>query len=481
MKKTTASRNRLEAQWNELNYRMEQRNMPEELRQRSNAQQTDDAAPAGVSGESTQTPMQQYNSAKDESEKLPIHRFASAFRKAEHSFRARAWQPEDCIAPSLDEAAWSMYERFKDTKYAHLTTIRRRRDLVRSTDLEDLENSELETLYKDTLLDADMILTTPVSASKFSTSMFSPTLVIFDEAPHARELSTLIALAHFNPAAWIFSGDVRQIKPFVRSFGDDPCENEYAGQLRVSMMERAYRKDPDVPSLNINHRAHGDLQRLASALFYRGKMVPAVAPPEPGSIPPSTTHLRDNYIMPMKSNEGSQVSRLLVSLKDPGPVTQTDGRSWWHPGHTRWAMDLVLKLLKDPQFRQTDGVGQGTILIMSPYKKASTEYRKAIRELKTRHPAFKDRVVEARTVDAAQGYEADVVLVDFVRDFPTKHLNDPNRLCVALSRARQAEFILMHKDLVRVLDYRSIFLRDMVAKCKDSGEYVFDPAQLTAA
>lgn len=480
--KTSASRNRLQAEWEELNHRMDYCGRPEAHQQRSSAQQAGNST-AAANDDSSKGPLERYNAKIDKSQMLPLHRFASSFRKAEHSFKTRPTQRDDCIAPSLDDAAWAMYQRFKDTKYVRLSTIRRRMDLVRSTDLELLENSELETLYRDTLLDADIVFTTPVSASKFSSSMFSPALVIFDEAPHARELSTLIALAHFNPAAWIFSGDVRQTKPFVRSFGSIPCRNEHSGQLRVSMMERAYQKNPDSPSLNINHRARGNLQQLASELFYRAKMVPAIHPQQPGAIPPSTAHLRNKYIMPMKRNEGNQVSRLLVRLKDPGPVTQVDHRSWWHPGHQRWVMDLVLRLLKDSEFRQTNGVGHGTILIMAFYKQAFIQYRKAIRELKARHPKFKDRVVEARTVDTAQGHEADVTILDFVRQSATTHLENPNRLCVALTRARQAEFILMHKDMISRLErpYQATKLTTMVATCQKSGEYVSDPAPLTDA
>ncbi|KAK7729294.1 hypothetical protein SLS63_006167 [Diaporthe eres] len=478
--KTTASRNRLQAEWEELNHRMDQRGKAEEQRQSNSAQQTGNSG-AESTGESKEGPLQQFMSKTDESQRLDVYRFSTAFRKAEQSFMRRADQAEECIAPSLDEAAWAMYQRFRDTKYARLSTIRRRINLVRSTNLDYLENAELETVYRDTLLDADIVFTTPVSASKFSSSMFSPTLVIFDEAPHARELSTLVPLAHFNPAVWVFSGDVRQTKPFVKSSGNDTCQNEYIEQLRVSMMERAFRKNPDGPSLNINHRARGNLQRLASTLFYRSKMIPAIDPQQTDAIPPSTIHLRSKYIMPMKRNEGPQVSRLLVKLKDPGPAAQVDERSWWHPGHQRWVMDLVLKLLKDEEFRQTSGDGEGTILIMAFYKQAFIQYRKAIRELKTRHPAFKDRVIEARTVDSAQGHEADIVILDFVRQRPTSHLNNPNRLCVALTRARQAEFILMHDHLISWLYNSTGCLGEMVSVCKRAGEYISDPAQLTDA
>lgn len=475
--KLTASRNRLKAEWEELNHRMEESGQPEVPQDQSNAQENGNVPTTTT--QSTRGPLERFRGRVDDSEQLQIHDFASAFRSAEHTMRARANQPEGgVVAPTLDEAAWAMYERFKDTKYARLRTIRHHMDLVRSTDLGYLENSELETLYRDTLQDADMVFTTPVSASKFSSSMFSPTLVIFDEAPHSRELSTLIALAHFNPAAWILSGDIRQTKPYVRSIGSQPCKDKYGPQLQVSMMERAHRQNPNRPSLNINHRAHGGLEKLASLLFYFGRMIPAIDPSQPGAIPPSTAHLRDKYIMPMKRNEGSKVSRLLISLKDPGGACCPDKRSWYHPGHQRWVMELVLELLKDRHFRRTNGEGPGTILIMAPYKEAAIRYRKAIRELKNLYSAFSERVVEARSVDTAQGHEADAVILDLVRQRPTPHLEEANRLCVGLTRARQCEFVLMHKDLIRNVQGDNTCLAKMVSTCKELGEFVSDPPPL---
>ncbi|KAG8158305.1 hypothetical protein KVR01_012066 [Diaporthe batatas] len=466
--KLTPRRRQLEAQWEELNHRMSQIEPAEGNQQGSGGQQN-----------SGRGPLQEYDAQADDSERLQIHRFAPAFNIAEAESRNRPDQQSERVAPSLDEAALALYEKHKDTTYRRLQGIRRRLQRLGSTDLEELENEELETLYRDTLMDADMVFTTPVSASKFSSSLFSPTLVIFDESPHARELSNLIAVAKFNPAAWIFSGDVRQTKPFVGSLAHGPCRNQFGPQLQVSMMARADLRFPGAESLNMNHRAYGGLQQLASAAIYNNRMLPANDPAAPGGLPRSTIHLRNRYIMPMKHNQGSQVSRLLVSLREPGAARKADDKSWCHPGHQRWVMDLVLKLLRDDDFKQTSGAGQGTILIMAPYTAAFRRYRKAITDLRIRHPAFKDRVVEARTIDSAQGHEADVVILDFVRQRPTDFLEDRSRLCVGLTRARQAEFLLMHPDLVRAVEGgRRSCLKNVVALCKGAGEFVSDPAPL---
>lgn len=349
-------------------------------------------------------PLSRYEEDKDKTEKVEIYKFSNAFQRAETPL-------EDCVAPTLDQAARSWYERHKTTKYANLRAI------VASNSTRDCGNafeSYIEQVYRDVLEAADVVVTTPVSASKFSKdlgSCFRPSLVIYDEAPHARELSTLIAIANFHPAAWLFTGDHRQTKPWVGSHGKKPAINKFVHQLRVSMMERAHVANPDMPSLLINHRAYGNLQMLGSKLFYSGKMVSAH---DPDKLPPSTLHLRQNYIMPLKSNTGPNVSRLIVVLKGIEPPVEVQ-KSWYHPKHQQWTMDLVTKLLRDPQFLHTNGKDAGSILIMSPYKQSFLEYRKAIKELKKKSPDLEKRIVEPRTVGTAQGHEADFVILDLVR------------------------------------------------------------------
>lgn len=62
----------------------------------------------------------------------------------------------------------------------------------------------------------------------------------------------------------------------------------------------------------------------------------------------------------------------------------------------------------------------------------------------------------------------------------TDHLDDPNRLCVALTRARQAEIILMHEDMLRQLRNSASFSRGplayIVRHCAQADEFVHRPA-----
>lgn len=114
-------------------------------------------------------------------------------------YRRQQLSTEGCMAPSLDELCLEMYERHVDTRYREL------RDTMRGGKSERLTQL-VNQLYQDTLDRVDFIATTPVPAATGFNGMFKPDLVIFDESPHAREASTMVALAFYNPIAWIFSG-----------------------------------------------------------------------------------------------------------------------------------------------------------------------------------------------------------------------------------------------------------------------------------
>lgn len=111
-----------------------------------------------------------------------------------------------CLAPTLDELAWDFYDANKTTKYAQLYSLLAKAlnhgGEARSEEFE----SSVNQLYRDVLARVDFIATTPVPAATAFDGLFKPDIVIFDESPHAREASTMVAIAQFEPIAWIFSG-----------------------------------------------------------------------------------------------------------------------------------------------------------------------------------------------------------------------------------------------------------------------------------
>ncbi|KAK3306340.1 P-loop containing nucleoside triphosphate hydrolase protein [Chaetomium strumarium] len=383
-----------------------------------------------------------------------------------------------CNAPSLDEAAWQYYDSRKETQYEELTKFLKG-ELWEENEVIPLRFRRcVYNLYRDTLAAADFIATTPVAASNHFRGLFKPDLVFFDESPHARELSNLIAIANFNPIAWVFCGDYRQTMPYVGS--ESPgCRNVYRGQMQISMMERAAAANKEDPfcaiqhELFINHRAFGGLEQLASQLWYDGKMKSAHGTRTPASL----LYVRKFLERYMDYWSCCTVPRLLVHVKDCGPEGR-DGTSAWNPTHAAWVMARVGELLNDKEFKQADRDEPGTVLIISPYRKAYREYKNAIKKL----PHWAQSRVETRTVDVVQGHEADFVFVDLVKEVPTRFVDNANRLCVALTRARQGEVVLMHPKMVQAPDFRrTTNLRRIYDLCVEKQQVVYVEKEWTTA
>jgi regulator of nonsense transcripts 1 len=344
-------------------------------------------------------------------------------------------------APTLDERAWECFsdqpEKYGEVDSALGKVLAADHDAQDSLADMSLLRASLISLYSEVLNQADFIATTPVTAPRLH-GTFNPDIVIFDECAHARELSTMISLAYFNPKAWFFVGDHRQTEPFVGTY------SKYAPQLKMSTMERADKAEAVSYQLLVNHRAYGGLERLASGLFYDGAMRSEKEGDE--LLPPSVKHLRHWLSTLATGNKllgDLRVPRLIVSGWRGSEEQQ--GTSSWNPKHQEFIMKQVDALLHDRAFVQIDSSEPGTIMILSPYKAAVQHYEGSIKRLPTRQMK---RRVQVRTVDTAQGQEADVVFLDMVRTRASTHTENAKRLCVALTRARQAEIIMMNRTMV---------------------------------
>ncbi|KAJ5013936.1 Regulator of nonsense transcripts 1 [Colletotrichum sp. SAR 10_99] len=287
-------------------------------------------------------------------------------------------------APSLDEAAWKAFDK-KKSRYKQLAQALQKLegDVVKTRRTSAELRRLVANLYFDVIRAADFIATTPVGASGQMGTLFKPDLVFVDEAAHARELTSLIPLA-FTPArAYIFTGDTRQTRPFVQGASMSTRE---AGQKMLKL-------NPYAKQLMISTMERADLA-------------------------------------------GALKSKLLIT----------------HP-HESFIKQRCLELLSNPNFTRVDRPDQpGRILIITPYKAAFNRYKQFTSVLPPHlrgrlHAEEMHNAMEARTVDSAQGHEADFVFVDTVRTKTAGFLNDPKRLCVMLSRARGGEMILMNEGM----------------------------------
>lgn len=350
-------------------------------------------------------------------------------------------------APTLDEAAWEFYEQHKAEE--SFSSISKAFEKIEKGDVMSMSDwktfkGRVAILYRAVLAQADFIATTPVASYGRFSSLFRPKVVFLDEAPHARELTTLIPIAYFDPLVWIFTGDVKQTQPFVR--GGDKREtkrqglkpNPFADQLRFSTMARAAAVGALNGQLLVNSRARGNLHRLPSDLFYSGMMKSGHTTPE-RMYPPSTIHLKGYLEQLAKMEKCLEENRIVVQLRSS--CEEMRSTSFWNPVHHKWVIAQVEALLDDGKFLSIIHQGApGTIIIESPYRHALTQYAAVAKKWPTE---WQDRV-QVLTVDRAQGNQADVVILDMVRTTTAGFMDNPRRLNVAITRSLQAEIIVMH-------------------------------------
>ncbi|GAB0137062.1 hypothetical protein EsDP_00005345 [Epichloe bromicola] len=350
------------------------------------------------------------------------------------------------VVPTLDEASWQYFEQNKKDAFPGLQTLldKMENGEVLSTDDWKTLRRHVSKLYRVVLARTDFIATTPVAAFGRFSRFFKPDLIFVDEASHARELTTLIPLAYFSPKAWIFTGDVKQTQPFVKNLKSNRGAhtelrfNPFATQLQMSTMARASCVGAVNSELLINKRAFGNLHRLPSDLFYNGRMISSHTNEE--LYPASVSHLR-NYLQSLAGGLGIDENRLILDLT----VSQEERHreSFWNPVHHQWVLEHAASLLRDNQFQSIRRGHVATVMIATPYSTSFKQYQASV---KTWPKEWQDRV-QVLTVDKAQGNESDVVFLDMVRTQTSGFMDDPRRLNVSITRARQAEVILMRRAM----------------------------------
>jgi|LauGreDrversion4_2_1035121.scaffolds.fasta_scaffold01480_2 hypothetical protein len=259
-----------------------------------------------------------------------------------------------------------------------------------------------------------------------------PSVVIIDEAGTVPEYKMPLLLT-MKAEAIVAIGDQNQLQPFSHTSNDGEALDGFFQRVVKALGKGG------VPMLKEQYRMHPDICGLVSELFYAGELV---------------------------TGERVKVARLNVvggglSWRNyPDVDAESDGKL---KKCNAVEVDLIGAFMCD---ELPDLLSQGkSVAIITFYKQQYLELMKmgeamgmvrTQEECKNAPPGagrFKDPNFRIVTVDAAQGSEADVVVLSCVRCNRRRNLGfitDKNRLCVALSRARERLIVVGSKSTLQV-------------------------------
>jgi ATP-dependent RNA/DNA helicase IGHMBP2 len=246
-----------------------------------------------------------------------------------------------------------------------------------------------------------------------------------------------------DPLAWIaiglasrvvLAGDPMQLAPVVCS-----AQAERLG-LGQTLFERGMEPSRGVPSvmLRVQHRMSEALQEFPSQASYGGRLV--AAPAVAGRCLDDLGALPD----PLRAS--------------PIVFLDTAGRGWdaeQVPGDASWFnVGNADRIVAEVERILSRGVAPSSITVIAAYDAQ-------VRLLRERLAAHRAVGLGVGTVDAFQGQENDVVIVDLVRNDASDGLGflaDTRRMNVAITRPRRALWVIGDSGLIGTHDWYAAFL-----------------------
>jgi len=273
--------------------------------------------------------------------------------------------------------------------------------------------------------------------------------------------------AAMNPDRLVLFGDINQLPPFSQLFEED---------TPISLMQRLQSslesEGQFVPMLVTQFRMHPDLCKLVSDIFYSGLLrTDPVTMANRAEYYQGQHYLRGPYWLGYEREDDLK--------EEPVPFG-----GYYNDGEITLVLHELCSLLGLHCF---DGF---TVNVITFYKAQLERFFRRIFEFDTRNEyAGLREMIEAEqlkilTVDSAQGTEADFVFVSCVRSneegklgFLTSPRSGPNRICVAMSRARLAMVVVGNSDILK----RSSPLKKMLGHCSsDSARRLLRPGLAAA-
>ena len=255
-------------------------------------------------------------------------------------------------------------------------------------------------------------------------------VVVLDECSQMTEPSSMLAMSRFGCRALVAVGDPKQLPPVLDSKDsvDDGSLNPLAKGIFVRLRDAGH----GTTLLRTQYRLHPTLSQTPNECYYDGKLMDGCTP-------------ADRRALVTVGYDGPPLSPLVWIDSASRDVTQERG-SKYSPGEARFAALIAARIVEL-------GVPAGEVGVITLYKAqeraivnnlAGIMSREVVREVieDDDRAGEDDGVIKVSTVDAFQGQEKDVVVLSLCGVNGGSVFVTPERVNVALTRARRHLIVL---------------------------------------
>ncbi|KAJ6133047.1 hypothetical protein N7471_008262 [Penicillium samsonianum] len=360
-------------------------------------------------------------------------RFSPAYKSHSHSLRANSnveltyahWMLRiSGIIPEAGSEPVAKYRSFRESFEMFRNRIfldeERRMKLCRDTD----------TLLRAALQMADVIVCTPFTAGHPTiVSAIKPAVVGIDEAAKNTEPEMWPIFSNYHSSPILMVGDHYQLGPTVTSGSET---NPFVYQLRLSLFKRLINGQNASIMLEVQHRMHPDISKLVNRNFYQGRLTDHE----------STSNETASFLRNFNKNRFGVETNLLFVDVCPSEV-EISNYSKKNEAHASVAVALCKELLGLKKFSSKD------IIILVPYEAQFRTYLKFLALDHRNDPSLGLDKLPVKKIDSFQGGESPIVIFDMTVTTHAGFLDDKTRLNVALSRARNALYVVGNIEAMR--------------------------------
>lgn len=281
--------------------------------------------------------------------------------------------------------------------------------------------------------------------------------IVFDEASQVQIPQALLSLVYAK-GNFLFLGDVNQLSPIVHGNYESP-ENIETMNPAKSILQNFYELYPDCmqATLDISYRMNKEICIFPSKSWYENKLYPA----------DNVADARLFLIKP-KNQIPTRLELEYDAILDPAKpavlvLTETQGCSTKSETEAELIAQLAHRLIA------FYGIQPEQMALISPHRAQNNAVAQKLEKLLTLSDKNSTALPLIDTIERIQGAQRDIIIFGLTSSDPdhilTDFLNNPNRLNVAITRAKTKLIIIGSKAFFHAIpDSESILEKNYCFK-----------------